>query len=61
MRISHLVSGDFKAEFCVDIGGGGSLGAARGPRISHLVSRNVKAEFKLRVAALTPLLPLQLM
>ena len=39
------MSRHFKADFCVDIGGGGRQGGSQGAQILHLVSRNVKAEF----------------
>ena len=46
--ISHKVSRDIKAEFCVALGeGGGGQGAAEGPRISHLVSTYVKTIYTL--------------
>ena len=40
--MSHIVSRNIKAEFCVTMGGGGGKGAARGPRISYILSTHVK-------------------
>ena len=42
---SYAMSRYVKVDFCVVIGGGDDICAARGAQISHIVSRNAQAEF----------------